>query len=87
MATCSPAVITARALDAAITSIVDRGSNHGVTVGAQFVVYRDEQRQPDTFLFELGEAVAVEVRPETSTLQVTVSRGAFIAGDYMALRP
>lgn len=66
--------------------IVDRGSNHGVTVGAQFVVYRDEQ-QPETFLFELGEAVAVEVRPDTSTLQVTVSRGAFIAGDYVALRP
>ena len=65
--------------------IVDRGSNHGVTVGAQFVVYRDEQ-QPDTFLFELGEAVAVEVRPDTSTLQVTVSRGAFKSGDYVALR-
>ena len=64
---------------------VDRGSNHGVTVGAQFVVYRDK-RQPDTFLFELGEAVAVEVRPETSTLQVTVSRDGFMSGDYVALR-
>ncbi len=65
--------------------IVDRGSNHGVTVGAQFVVYRDKL-QPDTFLVELGEAVAVDVRPDTSTLQSTVSRDAFISGDYVALR-
>ena len=65
--------------------IVDRGSNHGVTVGAQFVVYRDKL-QPDTFLVELGEAVAVAVKPDTSTLQSTVSRDAFISGDYVALR-
>jgi hypothetical protein len=65
--------------------MVDRGSNHGVTAGAQFVIYRDG-RQPATFLVELGEAVAVEVRPDSSTLQVTVSRDAFIAGDYVALR-
>jgi hypothetical protein len=65
--------------------MVDRGSDHGVTVGSQFVVYRDK-RQPENFLFELGEAVAVEVRPETSTLWITLSRDAFIAGDYVALR-
>ncbi len=65
--------------------IVDRGSNHGVTVGAQFVVYRDKL-QPDTFLFELGEAVAVAVTPDTSTLRITVSRDAFMSGDYVALR-
>lgn len=64
---------------------VDRGSNHDVTVGAQFVVYRDKL-QPDAFLVELGEAVAVEVKPDTSTLQDTVSRDAFISGDYVALR-
>ena len=65
--------------------IVDRGSDHGVTVGAQFVVYRDK-REPGNFLFELGEAVAVDVRPESSTLRVTLSRDAFTAGDYVALR-
>ena len=65
--------------------IVDRGSDHGVTVGAQFVVYRDKL-EPGNFLFELGEAVAVEVRPETSTLQVTLSLDAFLPGDYVALR-
>ena len=65
--------------------LVDRGSDHGVTPGAQFVVYRDKLL-PENFLFELGEAVAVEVRPETSTLRVTLSRDAFITGDYVALR-
>jgi hypothetical protein len=65
--------------------IVDRGSDHGVTRGAQFVVYRD-RRQPENFLFELGEAVAVEVKPETSTLWVTLSRDAMAAGDFVALR-
>jgi hypothetical protein len=65
--------------------VVDRGSDHGVSVGAQFVVYRDKL-EPGNFLFELGEAVAVEVRPESSTLLITLSRDAFIAGDYVALR-
>jgi hypothetical protein len=65
--------------------IVDRGSDHGVTIGARFVVYHDKLTA-ENFLFDLGEAVAVEVRPETSTLQVTVSRDAFRAGDYVAIR-
>jgi hypothetical protein len=54
-------------------------------VGAQFVVYRDKL-EPGNFLFELGEAVAVSVRPESSTLRATLSRDAFTAGDYVALR-
>ena len=65
--------------------IADRGSDHGVTVGARFVVYRDK-RQAENFLYDIGEAVAVDVRPETSTLRVTVSRDAFLAGDYVAIR-
>lgn len=65
--------------------IVDRGSDHGVAVGTGFVVYRDK-RTPETFLFELGEAVAIDVRPESSTLRATVTRDAFTAGDYVALR-
>jgi hypothetical protein len=82
--------------------IVDRGSDHGVTVGAEFVVYRDHQRRermlleqtrrnvnsdrPRNFLFELGEAVAVDVRPDRSTLLVTLARDGFIVGDWVSLR-
>ena len=65
--------------------LVDRGSDHGVSRGSQFVVYRDN-RQPENFLFELGEAVAVEVMPEWSALRITLSYDAFRSGDYVALR-
>jgi hypothetical protein len=65
--------------------VVDRGSDHGVAVGAQFVVYRDKQ-EPGNFLFELGEAVAVDVKSESSTLRATLSRDAFAVGDYVAIR-
>lgn len=65
--------------------VADRGSNHGITAGAEFVVYRDKV-EPDTFLVELGEAVAVAVGPAQSTLRVTISRDAFRSGDYVALR-
>ena len=65
--------------------IVDRGSDHGVQVGSHFVVYRDHRRTGN-FLFELGEAVAVNVKSESSTLRATVTRDAFIEGDWVALR-
>jgi len=65
--------------------IVNRGSQDGVTPGAQFVFYRDQKR-PENFLYNLGEAYAVEVSPETSTLRVTVSRDSIVEGDYVAMR-
>jgi len=65
--------------------VVDRGSDHGVARGAQFVVYRDNLT-PGNFLFEIGEAVAVDVRSESSTLQATLSRDGFRVGDYVAIR-
>jgi hypothetical protein len=64
---------------------INRGSNEGLTAGAQFVVYRDK-RESGNFLFELGEAVAVSVGPQMSTLRVTLSRDAFTEGDYVAER-
>jgi hypothetical protein len=65
--------------------IMDRGSDRGVTPGTQFVLYRDK-RQPQNFLYDLGEAVAVDVTPDTSTLLVTVSRDAITEGDLVAIR-
>ena len=65
--------------------LVDRGSDHGVTVGAQFVVYHDKH-ESGNFLFEVGEAVAVDVTPEGATLRATLARDAFLSGDYVALR-
>ena len=65
--------------------VVDRGSDHGVALGTQFVVYRDKQLSGN-FLFELADAVAVDVKPETSTLRVTRAIDGVTVGDYVALR-
>jgi hypothetical protein len=65
--------------------LLDRGSDQGITPGAQFVLYRNKQ-QAENFLYDLGEAVAVEVTPQSSTLQVTVSRDAIQTGDLVAIR-
>jgi hypothetical protein len=65
--------------------VVNRGSDHGVAPGDRFVIYRD-RLVADNFLFDLGEAVAVAVQAETATLQATVTRDAFTAGDYVAIR-
>jgi hypothetical protein len=59
--------------------VVNGGTDNGIDVGQEYFTRR-------AVPVELGEAVAVEVRPDSSTLQVTVSRDAFIAGDYVALR-
>ena len=64
---------------------INRGSDHGVGPGTRFVLYRDN-RVAENFLFELGEAVAMDVKPESSTLQVTISLDAIQEGDYVAMR-
>jgi hypothetical protein len=65
--------------------VIDLGSNQGVTPGARFVVFRDKL-ESGNYLFNLGEAVAVDVRDNRSTVRVTVSRDAFFVGDYVGLR-
>jgi hypothetical protein len=65
--------------------LLDRGSDHGITKGAQFVLYRNKE-QASNFLYDLGEAIAVEVSAQSSTLRITVSRDAIQSGDLVALR-
>lgn len=65
--------------------IVDRGSIEGLVPGSHLVFYRDK-RQAGNFLYELGEAVAVAVQPNSATLHVTLSRDGILEGDYVALR-
>lgn len=65
--------------------LLDRGSDHGIMPGAQFVLYRNKQVDGN-FLYDLGEAVAMEVTSESATLKVTVSRDAIQVGDLVALR-
>jgi hypothetical protein len=65
--------------------VIDRGSDFGIEVGSQFVLYRDK-KMAENFLFAIGEGVATEVKAETSTVMVTVSLDAIESGDYVALR-
>lgn len=65
--------------------ILDRGSAHGVAPGSRFVVFRD-RLQPSNFLYDLGEAVAVDVKEHSATLQVVTSRDALLVGDFVAMR-
>lgn len=65
--------------------ILNRGADFGITPGAQFVLYRDK-KQAENFLYEIGEAVAVSVNADWSTLRVTVARDAIHEGDYVSMR-
>jgi hypothetical protein len=65
--------------------VINRGSDFGIEPGSQFVLYRDK-KQKENFLYEIGEAVATEVKADMATLHVTVSLDAIQSGDYVALR-
>ena len=65
--------------------LIDRGSNQGVTPGARFVMYHD-RKLSGNFLFQIGEAVAVDVKADTSTLQIISAIDAISAGDYAGMR-
>lgn len=65
--------------------VVDRGASHGVAPGTSIVIYRNTG-EPDNFLFELGEAMAVDVRPTTSTVRVLRAHDAIAEGDWVAVR-
>jgi hypothetical protein len=65
--------------------VMDRGRDHGIEPGAQFVLYRDK-KQVENFLFAIGEGIATDVKESTTTVLVTVSLDAIESGDYVALR-
>ena len=65
--------------------VIDRGRDHGIVAGSQFVVYHDK-RVPGNFLFNVAEAVAVDVRESSATLQITTSRNAVTVDDYVSMR-
>ena len=64
---------------------IDRGSEHGVTPGARFAVYRDiaSAGMP---LAAIGELVIVDVGKSQSLARVVRSRDAITARDYVAPR-
>jgi hypothetical protein len=65
--------------------VINRGTDHGIEVGSQFVLYRDK-KMDENFLFAIGEGIATEVKENTTTVVVTQSLSAIASGDYVALR-
>jgi hypothetical protein len=65
--------------------VIDRGRDHGIAPGSQFVVYHDK-KEKGNFLYEVADAVAVDVRETSSTLSVTFSRNAVTVDDYVSMR-
>lgn len=65
--------------------LIDRGSRRGVQPGARFVLYHD-RLIPGNFLYETGEAVAIAVGADASTLRVLKASSAIVSGDYAGQR-
>ena len=65
--------------------VINRGSDFGIQVGSQFVLYRDK-KMDENFLYAIGEAIATEVKGDVTTVLVTQSLSAIEVGDYVALR-
>jgi hypothetical protein len=65
--------------------VINRGTDFGIEVGSQFVLYRDK-KMANNFLFEIGEGIATEVKADMATVLVTVSLDSIESGDYVALR-
>ena len=65
--------------------VIDRGRDYGIAPGTQFVVYHDK-KEPGNFLFEVADAVAVDVRESSATLHVTFSRTGVSVNDYVSMR-
>jgi hypothetical protein len=65
--------------------VIDRGRDHGIAPGSQFVIYHDKQ-EDGNFLYQVADAVAVEVGDTSSTLRLTVARNVVTANDYVSMR-
>jgi hypothetical protein len=65
--------------------VINRGKDFGIVPGSQFVVYHDK-REKGNFLFEVAEAVAVDVRDTSATLSITSARQAVSVDDYVSMR-
>jgi hypothetical protein len=65
-------------------TLIDRGTEQGVTAGTRCAVYRDTG-QPGLPLASIGEAVIVSTNDTTALAKITRARDAIFRGDYVAL--
>jgi hypothetical protein len=64
---------------------IDRGSDDGLAAGARFAIYRDVH-MTDVPLSSVGEGIVLTAGPSSSLVQITRSRDAVVAGDFVVLR-
>ena len=64
--------------------VIDRGSDHGIRIGQPLTIFRQtlEGRGPNQ---TLGDAIVVEVHPETSLIRILRSREAIEVSDLVAI--
>ena len=64
--------------------VMDRGSDHGIRIGQPLTIFRHtmEGRGPNALM---GDALVVEVHPETSLIRILRSREAIEVGDLVAI--
>lgn len=64
--------------------VIDRGSDHGLRVGQPLTVFRQTMsgKGPNA---TMGDALVVEVHPETSLIRIVRSREAVEVGDLVAI--
>ena len=75
--------------------LIDRGSNHGLTIGSRVAIYRDVRPwwkendgspAPQLPLTSVGEAMVVTTGDALSVIRVLSARDAVTRGDYVAPR-
>lgn len=64
--------------------VIDRGSDHGLRIGQPLTVFRQTMsgKGPNA---RMGDALVVEVHPETSLIRIVRSREAVEVGDLVAI--
>lgn len=66
-------------------TLIDRGSEQGLTPGTRFSVYRDV-RVSGMPLASVGEGIVIATGGSVSVTRITNARDAVISGDYVAIR-
>lgn len=64
--------------------LINRGSDHGVHAGQSLTIFRDTLAGAGP-VFEVGRALILSVRPQTSLIRVEASRDAVYIGDLAAI--
>ncbi len=66
-------------------AILNLGEEHGVQVGQQLIIYREEELDAPLYIF--GNVVVIDVQQRTCTVKALSARDAIRLGDFVMSRP